>query len=168
VHHPLVPLSELIFHSPDPLSVPSSGLVLLHACAQMAAAPAYLPYSREYKKRTYSKKGASAYKRRRTMGVTREEVKLMVARGIDRAEETKFGYANGGPTAITTGAPTLGLIFGNMLQGVANTARLGQQITVKSMELRLAADCNAAACSRIRVMLIRDKQTNGRDAYLTL
>jgi len=112
------------------------------------------------RKRKYPAKKAS-WKRRVSYAPSREEVKGIVRRSIDRAEETKFGFSLGGPTAVVTGTPTMALIFGALNQGVIATTRIGQQVTTKSFELRMAFDPNVLAAARIRVMIIRDKQTNG-------
>lgn len=124
----------------------------------MASAGSGSDYSR---KRKYVPKKTSSWKRRISYAPSRAEVKRMVARGIDSREETKFGYINGGPTAVLTGTPTMALLFGGLLQGVTNLSRIGQEIRTTSFELRMGCDCNAALASRIRVMVIRDKQPNG-------
>lgn len=99
-----------------------------------------------------------SFKRRKGRKVARIST---VKRMISRREESKFGYSSGGPTAVTTGAPTMAIVFGFMNQGAANTQRIGQKITCHSMQFRLACDCNVAGASRIRVLIVRDKQTNG-------
>lgn len=113
----------------------------------------------EYKRKRQYK--TSSWKRRVSYAPSRDEVKAIVRRSTERALETKFGYSSGGPTAVTTGAPTMGLIFGALVQGVSNATRIGQQVRTTSFELRLGCDCNAALASRIRVLVVRDKQSNG-------
>lgn len=112
------------------------------------------------RKRKYGKK-TSSWKRRVSYAPSREEVKRIARRTFDRNTETKFGYASAGATTVTTGAPTMGLLWGGMAQGTTNLTRIGQQIRTVSFEIRMACDCNAALASRIRVLIIRDKQSNG-------
>lgn len=96
----------------------------------------------------------------------REQKKPTVAtvkRMIGRSEETKnpAPILNGGVTVVTTGAPTMALLFGGLQQGATDTLRNGQRIKIVKASMRAFVQNDVKQSSVIRIMIIRDKQTNG-------
>lgn len=79
---------------------------------------------------------------------------------ISRRTETKYGSITG-TSGVTTGAPTVGLLFGALLPGVGVGQRIGQRVTLVSLRLRHNFEASAAGPSRLRIMLIRDKDCQG-------
>ncbi len=77
------------------------------------------------------------------------------------AGELKIIDTKGTGTAIPDGAGVL-VQLTNMGQGNTDATRNGNQITLKKLEMRLQLIlASAASSSQIRVMIVKDKQTNG-------
>lgn len=79
---------------------------------------------------------------------------------LTRQLEKKVGYLSAAGTNVSTTVPTTAIIFGNLTQGATDLTRVGQKITVRSLDLRCLVSGNVAGPQRIRIMMIRDKQTN--------
>lgn len=100
-------------------------------------------------------------KRRGGRRKCRKVTSCTVRRMIARTEETKFIVAfSGAPVVVLTGTPFVGIIAPLCAQGTSATQRTGQKVTIIRLGLRFACDANVAQSCRIRVMVVRDKQTN--------
>jgi len=104
------------------------------------------PYPRYY--------APSAYPRSAAAAITRK-----ISKKIDAKEETKYTQNSGNGTVLT-GTPVMGAV-GLMAQGLTVSTRIGNQTPLVGLELKVACDCAAAATSRLRCLLIRDRNTNG-------
>lgn len=100
--------------------------------------------------RKYGRKRA----KKRTFG---KRVKSIVS----RMEESKFSQSFGASTTILTGTPIFGGLAPILPQGSSAQQRIGNVITMYNLRFRAMLAANIAGCSVVRVMIVRDKQTNG-------
>lgn len=107
-------------------------------------------------RKTYSRRKEPTSRPRKSPST---EVKRYVRKTIASAEETKYVSANG-TGVVLTGTPVMGAV-GLIAQGVTVNTRSGNRITIVGVDLKVVCECNVLAASRLRIMLIRDKQPNG-------
>lgn len=97
------------------------------------------------------------FNRRNRTGLRRRRAR------IQRHVSTPLHYVAlfGASTTVTTGAPIMAPIFPLIAPGMLPGERLSNRIMLTKIEMRFACNSNAAGAGRLRLMMIRDKQTSG-------
>lgn len=111
-----------------------------------------MPYKR---KRTYGSSDRPAAKRPRTGGyITRGYMPRMFTQG-------EWKYVDNQDSHVLSNAVTTQLING-LAPGTAANQRIGMKVMIRSIELRMWLNCDAASVNTIaRIALVLDKQSNG-------